>query len=378
MSSPGGFEQTLPDWRELYARRTDRAAGKEEILRILGKDRISPEDLALLLSPSAESCLEEMAVRARELTLCHFGRALHIYAPLYLADYCVNRCLYCGFSASRSRPRRRLEPDEIRRQGEILADRGIRQLLLLTGEDPRRSSVSYLEEAVSLLAGRFGTIGIEVYPLDVEEYRRIIAAGADSMTVYQETYNRELYEHLHPAGPKRDYSRRLGTPERAGEAGFRQIGIGALLGLDDWRREVFLMALHGSYLQKAYPGVELSLSFPRLRPEPGGYRADYPVNDRNLVQALLACRLFLPRAGISLSTRESAELRDHLLPLGITRLSAGSSTVVGGYGQEEAPEEGQFETSDKRSIDEMRALLVSRGFQPVFQDRIGAAAGGRG
>lgn len=371
MSGAEGFERELPRLEVFYRSREERAYRREDVRRVLAERRLSSEDLAVLLSPAGGECLEEMARKAREITLGHFGPTQQIYAPLYLSDSCINHCVYCGFRADRERPRRTLSQEELREQAAYLSSQGLRQVLLLTGEDPRRVPPEDLARAAALLKEFFGSVGLEVYPLSQEDYALCVEAGAEGLTLYQETYDRRLYEELHPRGPKKDFAWRLGAPERGGRAGFRQINIGALLGLSDWRREVFLLAHHGRFLQEAFPGIELGFSFPRIRPEGSGFRAAFPVGDAELVQALTACRIFLPRGGSSLSTRESPALREALLPLGVTRLSAGSSTAVGGYPAGKAAPKGedQFAVSDTRSIAEVDRVLRLRGYQPVYQDR---------
>lgn len=360
------FEEDLARWRDFDFDGFWRQAGAAAVERALAADRLHPLDYLALLSPAAEDYLEVMARRAHALTVQHFGRVVLLYTPLYLSNYCVNRCLYCGFNARNRVRRRRLTLAEVEAEAALLAESGLRQVLVLTGESRQRSPVSYLEDCLAVLRRYFPSLAVEVYPLEEEEYGRLAAAGADGLTIYQEVYDPLVYARLHPAGPKRDYAYRLAAPERAGRAGLRGLNIGALLGLHDWRREAFATGLHAAFLEKRFPAAEISVSFPRLRPEVGGFQAPAPVADRHLVQMLLALRLFLPRVGITLSTRESASFRDHLLPLGVTRLSAGSCTAVGGRLDGESEE--QFAVSDRRSVAEVYRALRERGYQPVFQD----------
>lgn len=338
-----------------------------DIRRSIQKDRLTPLDYLALLSPRAENHLEEMAQKAHRLTVQHFGRVIFLYTPMYLANYCVNQCVYCGFRSKNHLPRKKLTLPEVEEEAKIIAASGLKHILILTGESRKESPVSYMIECVQVLKKYFTSIGIEVYPLEREEYAALVAAGVDGLTIYQETYNEEAYARLHPAGPKRNYRYRLEAPERGGDAGMRTLGIGALLGLHEWRSEAFFTGLHASYLQDKYPAVEVSVSPPRMRPFPGGFPPPVTVTDKNLVQYILAFRLFMPRGGITVSTRERAALRDRLVKLGVTRMSAGSCTAVGGR-LEEGGNAGQFDISDQRNVAEMTAMIYSQGYQPVFKD----------
>lgn len=344
----------------------ERVSGPQ-VLRALEKSNLTESDYLALLSPAAAPYLEEMAQAAHRLTVKHFGWVIQLYTPLYLANYCVNRCVYCGFNTANPIPRRQLTLEEVELEARAIAATGLKHLLVLTGESRQHSSVSYIKECISILRRYFASITIEVYPLEQDEYVGLIAAGVDGLTIYQEVYNPECYSRLHPAGPKRNYRYRLETPDRAGRAGIRTINIGALLGLYDWRSEVFMTGCHAAYLQKTFPDVDISISFPRMRPQFGDYQPEYSVSDRDLVQSIVATRLFLPRCGITISTRESARLRDHLVKLGVTKMSAGSSTVIGGH-TDDVNGIGQFEISDRRSVDEMRRSLAGLGYKPVLKD----------
>ncbi len=338
-----------------------------DIERILGKDRLTVTDYLALLAPVAEEHLEAMAQKAHQLTVANFGHTMLLFTPLYLANHCVNQCVYCGFNTANAISRRKLSPEEVAAEAAAIAPSGLKHILILTGEDRKRSSPEYIAECAQVLKNTFTSISIEVYPLTVDEYARLAAVGVDGMTLYQEVYDQEVYAELHPKGPKRDYRFRLDAPERACQAGLRAVNIGALLGLADWRKEAFFSGLHAEYLQRSYPDVEISVSPPRMRPHAGGFPPKVIVSDRNLVQYILAFRLFMPRGGITVSTRENAVLRDHLVRLGVTKMSAGVSTAVGGRatGQEET---GQFEISDERSVVEMAEMLYGQGYQPVFKD----------
>ena len=352
-------------------------AGAEDVRRVLATERLQARDFLILLSPAAEPFLEEMARRAREETLRHFGRAVQLFTPLYLANFCTNRCVYCGFNARRRIERRMLTPEQAEEEAAAIAATGLRRILALTGDAPAKTGAPYLASCVAVLARHFSSVGIEVPSLTVEEYARVAEAGAESMTMFQETYNQSLYAFLHPAGPKRDFAFRLDAPQRAVMGGMRGVNIGALLGLDDWRRDAFFTGLHAAFLQSRYPEQEIAVSLPRLRPcgEPPAGREErafvpQPAGDRHFVQILTALRCFLPHIGITLSTRESARLRDRLIPLGVTRVSAGVSTAVGGHTAEQNPEkkDPQFEISDPRTVDEMAAAIADLGYQPVFTD----------
>jgi 2-iminoacetate synthase len=362
------------------------SATAADVARVLRKERLSPHDLPVLLSPAAAMQLEAMARRARELTVRHFGRTIQLFTPLYLSNHCTNQCRYCGFNARNRIPRQRLTDAEIVAEGRAIAATGLRHLLLLTGDARHVSGPEYIAHAARLLAPYFPSLSVEVYSLADEEYALLVDAGIDGMTMFQETYNEALYPELHPAGPKRDYRFRLDAPERAARAGMRAVGLGALLGLDDWRRDAFFTALHGHWLQRRYPHVDVSFSVPRLRPHAGAFQPAHAVSDRDLVQVILAYRIFMPSAGITVSTRERAELRDNLIPLGVTRMSAGVSTAVGGHAahkdaEGQADGDGatpQFEISDPRSADAMAAAIAARGYQPVYKDWESVLDGGYG
>ena len=333
---------------------------------------LSFSDFLALLSPAAEAHLEPMAQKARALTLRYFGRTIQLYAPIYVSDYCENSCLYCSFSSRNRRKRKKLSLEEIDREAAFIAGTGLQHILLLTGESKKESPVGYLRDCVQVLRRHFSSVAIEVYPLSEEDYAGLVAEGVDGLTLYQETYDESLYRVLHPAGPKRNFRYRLEAPERGAAARMRQVNIGALLGLADWRREILMVGLHARYLQDRFPEVEIGASVPRLRPFAGAFQGSCEVGDRNIVQAILALRLFLPRLGIALSTREDSCFRDSLIPLGITRMSAGSCTSVGGYTVPDEAEDAfaQFEIADSRSIPEMMARLREKGYDPVLKDWI--------
>ncbi|WP_347488829.1 2-iminoacetate synthase ThiH [Desulfoscipio sp. XC116] len=339
----------------------------KDIRCVLSKSRLSNLDYLALLSPRAEKYLEEMAQKAHRLTLQHFGRTIQLFTPLYLSNYCVNSCVYCGFQVHNKLVRKKLSPDEVNAEAQIIAGTGLKHILILTGESRKHSPVTYIKDCTSVLKKYFTSIAIEVYPLSEQEYADLVRIGVDSLTMYQEAYNEQVYLAMHPAGPKRDYQFRLDAPERACRAGIRSVNLGALLGLHDWRTEAFFTGLHADYLQNNYPDVEVSISPPRMRPHLGGFTPPVAVSDKNLVQYILAFRLFMPRGGITVSTRENPQLREDLIKLGVTKMSAGSCTAVGGR-TEPAESTGQFDISDERDVAAMTGVIYSHGYQPVFKD----------
>jgi len=339
----------------------------EDVTRAIQKNNLDIYDFLTLLSPRAEAHLEEMAQRANNLSLQHFGKSVIVYTPIYIANHCVNRCAYCSFSIDNKIHRRQLTLDEIREESKAIHDQGLRHILLLTGESKKETPVSYIIEAVKILREYFDSIAIEIYPLTQEEYKDVIDAGVDGLTIYQEVYDEKIYDNIHLGGPKKNYLFRLDAPERACQENIRSINIGALLGLDDWRHESFFTGLHAEYLQNKYPHVEVSVSFPRIRPHIGFFEDVHEVSDKNLAQAILALRIFLPRSGITISTRERQDFRDNLIPLGVTKMSAGVSTEVGGHTSSNKGE-SQFEISDTRSVEEIKNAIIKKGYQPIFKD----------
>ncbi len=332
--------------------------------------------LMTLISPAAESYIEQMAQAAHQLTVQRFGRTIRLYAPLYLSNYCSNSCRYCGFNRENKSERTRLTIDEAVAEANIIAGEGFRDILLVSSEDRKFVSTDYLVELAKRLRGTFGSISIEIYQMSSTEYARLFAAGIEGVTLYQETYDRRTYENFHPSGFKSDYDSRLSTPDNIGSAQMREIGLGALLGLAEWRIETLALAEHAHYLINKYWQSHVSFSFPRLRPadQVEGSLFKHSFGDKNLVQMITALRLCFADAGLVLSTREQAELRDNLLKLGITKVSAGSKTNPGGYsGHSDAIE--QFEVDDKRSPVEVAAMISNQGFEPVWKDWDGAFLG---
>ncbi|MFA7536938.1 MAG: 2-iminoacetate synthase ThiH [Desulfuromonadales bacterium] len=343
----------------------------QEVERALAAERLHPEELMALLSPAAAAYLEPMAQRAHRTTVQRFGRTILLYAPLYLSNECSNGCLYCGFNAHNKVPRRTLTLDEVEAEARVLHEQGFRHLLLVTGEHARAIDNDALAAAVRRIRPLFSSVSIEVYPMEEAGYRQMVEAGVDGLTVYQETYDRRLYAEMHPFGRKRDFDWRLLTPERGGAAGLRRIGIGALLGLGQFRAEAFFIGLHALHLSKHFWRSLVSISFPRIRPADGGFAPLHPIADPDFVQLICALRLLLPDAGLVLSTRESARLRDHLMLLGVTQMSAGSCTAPGGYAGEEQSTR-QFAIDDDRTPAEVGRMIRSQGYEAVWKDWDGA------
>lgn len=352
---------------------SEREVNLQQVERTITKDTLTERDFWALLSPAAEAALEAMAFRSQHLTLQNFGRTIRLYTPLYISDYCENRCLYCGFNHDNPFPRHKLSQEEIREEGKAMAERGFQEILVLTGESRKESPVEFIAEACATLTEFIPALSVEIYPLSTAEYGTLYEHGVNGLTIYQETYNVDLYRSVHPAGPKRNFRFRLEAPERGGEAHFRWINLGVLLGLGDWRHDAFALGLHARYLMDRFPHTEIGVGIPRLRPYLGSRITPRPVTDRHLVQILCSLRLFLPRLGISLTTREHPQLRDHLLSLGVTRLSAGSITSVGGHASQthNASTIPQFEIADHRDLPEIISLIRQRGYDPVLHDWIG-------
>ena len=346
-----------------------------------------------LLDPCPDQQLESMARQSQTLTRRHFGKTMRLFAPLYLSNECVNNCQYCGFSRNNPILRTTLTVPQVVAEAKYLYDLGFRNILLVAGEHPKFVSDGYLQECVNALRALIPTIGIEVGPMEDHQYSELVDHGAEGLIVYQETYHQETYEVLHTAGPKKKFDWRLDCPERAYAGGFRRIGIGALFGLANWRYEAIALATHLDYLLRHCWKASFTIAFPRMRPHAGNYQytpnPELSLDERSLVQLLTAFRICFPQVGIVLSTREPAELRDSLFPLGVTHISAGSQTDPGGYTgagtedlhltikghrveleNEQAHDRatGQFEIDDKQPVDEIARILKTQGFDPVWKD----------
>jgi len=343
-------------------------ATESQVRAVLAKRTVlNIQDFAILISPAAASFLEQMAQRSATVTRRRFGNTVQLFAPLYLSNECQNICTYCGFSLTNKMPRKTLSDSQILEEAEVLRGRGIEHVLLVTGEAQKTVGTDYLLRAIKLLQPLFVNISIEVQPLEEEEYRALIREGLYAVLVYQETYNKDRYHLYHPKGRKSNFDYRLDTPDRLGRAGVHKIGLGALLGLEDWRVDSFFTGLHLDYLQKKYWQTKYSVSFPRMRPFEGGEFEIFPMTEKELLQLICAWRLFKEDVEISVSTRERAFFRDHVAGLGVTSMSAGSSTEPGGYSHPEEALE-QFSIDDNRSVQEVAAMLRSRKIDPVYKD----------
>ena len=378
--------------RDLVGRALDTTSS--ELDGVLGTRPHTLGDFARLLSPLAQQRLEDFSRRSRALTLQRFGKVIRLFAPLYLSNECINNCQYCGFSRDNPILRVTLSVNEVLREARALQALGFRNILLVSGEHPKFVSNSYLADCVRAVHQEIPGVSLEVGPMETAEYAPLVTAGAEGLVVYQETYDREIYAQMHTAGPKRDFDWRLETAERAYAAGFRRLGIGALYGLSDWRAEAIATAAHASYLLRHCWKAQVTISLPRLRPCAGEFEPLTTLSDRELVQLVCAFRMFLPDVGLVLSTREPAKLRDGLIPLGITLMSAGSHTEPGGYtgagvdnlhltergrivqltdGASEwsasrRAATGQFETADDRSPEEIAEVIARLGYEPVWKD----------
>jgi 2-iminoacetate synthase len=369
-AKPSAIAQILDAWPEARLRELIDGAGPADVKRALRREPLHPEDLAALLSPAAAPFLEDLAQAAHRITRRQFGRTIGLYAPIYLSNICYSDCAYCGYavhSGSRG-DRRTLTPGDIRTECATLAGHGFQSVLLLTGEAPQVAPVEYLAQAVAIAREYFVSVAVEVYALDAADYRVLVDRGLEGVTLYMETYHRETYAQVHRRGRKRDFAYRLEAIARAGRAGVRRLSIGALLGLYHWWADGFWMGLHARHLQKECWQSAISVSFPRLRHAPQRFQVQHLPADRELVQLMLALRIFLPEVGFNLSTRETAVLRNRLIPLGVTMMSAGSCTRPGGYAH---PDDGaleQFEVEDRRSPAEVAEAIRRAGYDPVWKD----------
>jgi 2-iminoacetate synthase len=333
------------------------------------KENLNDLDFLNLLSPKALNYIEEMAQKAHKISVENFGKGILLYAPMYVSNFCINNCVYCSFSTANKIKREILSFEEIEKNCKIVAGYGISHILLVTGESSIKTSLDYLKKCIETLKKYFECVDIEIYPLNEDGYKELVDAGAEGLTIYQETYDENLYKILHTMGAKTDYKYRLETCERAGKANFRNLNVGALLGLNDFISEIFFASIHAKYLQGKFPSAEIGMSFPRLRPAIGSYQPKVTISDKNLIQAICAVRLFINRINITISTRESKTLRNDLIPLGITKMSAASSTEVGGYAKKEHFK-GQFEVNDAATVEEVKAMIYQNHYQPIMKDWI--------
>lgn len=375
-----GMEQIKSDVRERVMTQVDAYDyGKytaKDVRAALEHEQCSIENLKALLSPAAEPFLEQMAQKARTETRKHFGNTVYLFTPLYIANYCENYCVYCGFNCYNHINRMRLTTEQIEHEMQVIADSGMEEILILTGESRGMSDVKYIGEACKLARKYFRMVGLEIYPVNTDEYRYLHECGADYVTVFQETYDPEKYETLHLAGHKRVWPYRFEAQERALMGGMRGVAFSALLGLSDFRKDALATALHAYFLQRKYPQAEISLSCPRLRPIVNNDKINpLDVHEKQLCQIICAYRIFLPFAGITVSSRESAEFRNGIVKIAATKVSAGVSTGIGDHeskytGKESDSAEGdeQFEINDSRSFETMYQDIQSEGLQPVLND----------
>ena len=345
---------------------------EQDVRRALAADNLTPEDFGALLSPAALPFLEEMAERAQQETRKHFGNSIYMFTPLYIANYCENYCIYCGFNCHNKIKRAKLIPEEIRKEMEAIARTGLQEILILTGESRAKSDVKYIGEACKIAREYFRVIGLEVYPMNSDEYAYLHECGADYVTVFQETYDSDKYETLHLAGHKRIFPYRVNAQERALMGGMRGVGFAALLGLTDFRKDAFATGIHAWLIQRKYPQAEIAFSCPRLRPIINNDKINpMDVHERQLLQVVSAYRIFMPYASITISTRECARVRDNLVQIAATKISAGVSTGVGSHVEEmEDKGDEQFEISDGRSVEEVYQALEANGLQPVMADYV--------
>ena len=343
----------------------------KDVKEALAAETCSVDNFKALLSPAALPFLEEIAQKAQKETRKHFGNSVAIFTPLYIANYCENYCVYCGFNCHNKIKRAQLNAEEIEKEMQAIAETGLEEVLILTGESPNKSSVEYIGEACKIAKKYFKLIGLEVYPMDSKDYAYLHECGADFVTVFQETYNSDRYKTLHLGGRKRIFPYRLNAQERAIMGGMRGVGFAALLGLDDFRKDALATGMHAYLLQKKYPHAEIAFSCPRLRPIINNDKINpKDVHEPQLLQIICAYRIFMPFASITISTRECERFRDNIIQIAATKISAGVNVGIGGHSQEEEKGDEQFEISDGRSVDEIYQMIEDNGMQPVMTDYI--------
>lgn len=352
-------------WNEIKS--SIHSKTRKDVEHALASSRRNLEDFKALISPAAAPFLEKMAQMSNALTKKRFGRTIQMYAPMYLSNECNNICTYCGFSFDNKVKRKTLSDKEILQEIEVIKKHGFNHILLVTGEANHTVHVDYFLNAIHLIKSQFANISIEVQPLETSEYEQLHKAGVNSVLVYQETYHQEVFKTYHPKGKKSNFQYRLETPDRVGTSGIHKVGLGILLGLEDWRTDSFFCALHLDYLQKKYWQTKYSISFPRMRPAEGIIEPNVIVTDRELVQLICAYRLLNEEVELSISTRESEKFRNNIIPLGVTSMSAGSKTNPGGYTVDQQSLE-QFEISDERNAEEIAALIADHGYEAVWKD----------
>ena len=343
----------------------------KDVKEALAAETCSVDNFKALLSTAALPFFEEIAQKAQKETRKHFGNSVAIFTPLYIANYCENYCVYCGFNCHNKIKRAQLNAEEIEKEMQAIAETGLEEVLILTGESPNKSSVEYIGEACKIAKKYFKLIGLEVYPMDSKDYAYLHECGADFVTVFQETYNSDKYKTLHLGGRKRIFPYRLNAQERAIMGGMRGVGFAALLGLDDFRKDALTTGMHAYLLQKKYPHAEIAFSCPRLRPIINNDKINpKDVHEPQLLQIICAYRIFMPFASITISTRECERFRDNIIQIAATKISAGVNVGIGGHSQEEEKGDEQFEISDGRSVDEIYQMIEDNGMQPVMTDYI--------
>ncbi len=369
MSCNTNFVDILNQWPPERVRELISAASAHDVEQALrNAGRMSPQNLAALLSPAADGFLEQLAELSEHWTRQRFGRAVQFFAPLYVSNFCINGCRYCGFNtATKECVRNALTVDQAVAEAECLAQQGFKNILLVSGEDRKNTPPEYFAELAGRIRRHFASIQIEIYALSSEEYNLLAQNGIDGVTMFQESYNRSIYADVHAYGPKRDFDNRIDAVERAASAGMTFVGLGALLGISNWRDECFYLGLHADYIQKHYWRSCVSISFPRMRPAFGGAPAPYPVSDRDFVHLICALRVNLPDAIMILSTREVPGFREKMVRIAVTKISAGAKTTPGGYSVE-TEAEAQFDVADKRPLAEVARAIASMGFDPVMKD----------
>lgn len=345
---------------------------ENDVRRALEHDEKTVDDFKALLSPAALPLLEEIADAARVETKKHFGNSVNMFTPLYISNYCENYCIYCGFNCHNKIHRAKLNAEEIEHEMQAIAKTGLQEILILTGESKKMSDVKYIGEACKIARKYFKVVGLEVYPMNSDEYRYVHECGADYVTVFQETYNSDKYETLHLAGHKRIFPYRVNTQERALMGGMRGVGFAALLGLSDFRKDALATGMHAYLIQRKYPHAEIAFSCPRLRPIINNDKINpKDVHEPQLLQVICAYRLFMPFASITISTRECQRFRDNVVDIAATKISAGVDVGIGGHdGEREKKGDEQFEISDSRNVDEVYKALTDKGLQPVMSDYI--------
>lgn len=347
-----------------------KSATKDDVRRVLSKQKpTSIEDFAILISPAADAFLENMAQMSHTISERNFGRTIRMFVPLYVSNICVNNCLYCGFAKRNHIERKTLTLDEVRAEVDATYNMGFRSILLVAGESPKLVNLGYIDECIKICAKKFASISVEIAPSPVKIYENFVKNGCEGLTVFQETYDSEVYKVMHPSGPKSNYAWRLDTPTRAAQAGMRNVGLGPLFGLNDWYFEIIACAMHAKHLYKNYHKARVGISLPRMRPAESGFVAkhEFVPTDKELVKVVCALRICMEHLTITVSTREPRYLRDGLVGLGVTQMSAASSTKPGGYAEPETAG-GQFEICDDRSVEEFSKMIISKGYEPVWKD----------